>query len=135
MSYTKLFSNIITSTIWNEDDQTRIVWITMLALADKNGEVQGTVPGLARIAGVPTEACRNAIAKFLAPDPDSRSKDDEGRRIEPIDGGWFLINYAKYREMASDSDRKEKAAARQRRAYARKTMNQPKEEAAIQQEK
>ena len=113
MPYTKLFNSIITSTIWSEDDQTRIVWITMLAIADKNGEVQGSIPGLARIAGVPVESCRTAINKFLSPDIDSRTKDDEGRRIEPIEGGWHLLNHAKYRNMASDADRAEKAAIRQ----------------------
>lgn len=115
MPYTKLFNSIITSTIWSEDDQTRIVWITMLAIADKNGEVQGSIPGLARIAGVPVEACRTAINKFLSPDVDSRTKDDEGRRIETIEGGWHLLNHGKYREMASDADRAEKAAIRQAR--------------------
>lgn len=118
-SYTKLFSSIITSTIWTEDDQTRIVWITMLALADKNGEVQGSIPGLARIAGVPVESCREAIAKLLAPDPDSRTKDLDGRRIEEIDGGWSLINHAKYRAIASREDSKERNAERQRRFKSR----------------
>ena len=96
MSYTKLFNSIITSTIWTEDDKTRIVWITMLALADKYGEIQGSVPGIARIAGVSVEDACWAINKFLAPDPYSRTKDDEGRRIEEIDGGWALIDPAKY---------------------------------------
>lgn len=125
-SFTKLFHSIITSTIWTEDDQTRIVWITMLAIADRNGEVQGSVPGLARIAGVNVEACRAALAKFLSPDPDSRTKDDQGRRIEEIDGGWHLLNHSKYREMASDADRKEKATARQARKRKRdKEKSQP----------
>lgn len=115
MSYTKLFSSIITSTIWSEDDKTRIVWITMLALADKNGEIQGSVPGLARIAGVSVDNTRAAITRFLSPDLDSRTKDDEGRRIEVIDGGWSLLNHRKYRNMASDADRAEKAAIRQQR--------------------
>lgn len=123
MAYTKLFNSIITSTIWSEDDRTRIVWITMMAMADRNGEVQGTVPGLARIAGVPTEDCRAALTRFLSPDPDSRTKDDEGRRIQEIDGGWALLNHGKYRDMASDADRKEKAAIRQRRFQARSRSN------------
>jgi hypothetical protein len=123
MAYTKLFQSIITSTIWSEDDKTRIVWITMLALADKNGEVQGSVPGIARIAGVGVEDARSAIEKFLSPDPDSRSKDDEGRRAEVIDGGWFLINHPKYRQMASDDDRKKKAAERQQRFRDKEKRN------------
>lgn len=123
MGYTKLFLSIITSTIWSEDDRTRIVWITMLASADKNGEVQASIPGLARLAGVPVESCRSAIKKFLEPDRDSRTKDDEGRRIEEIDGGWHLINHRKYREMACDEDRRNQAAIRQQRAREKKSRN------------
>lgn len=123
MSYVKLFQTIVTSSVWSEDDRTRIVWITMLACADKHGEVQASIPGLARIAGVPVEDCRAAIAKFLAPDPDSRTKDDEGRRIEPIDGGWLLLNHKKYREMANDEDRRRQAVVRQQRSRERKSRN------------
>ena len=112
MSYTKLFNSIITSTIWMENNDTRIVWITMLAMADKNGEVQASVPGLARVAGVQTESCREALAKFLSPDPDSRTKDDDGKRIEPIEGGWRLLNHRKYREMCSREEQKASEAKR-----------------------
>lgn len=111
-NYTKLFNSIITSTIWTEDDKTRIVWITMLAIADKNGEVAGSVPGIARIAAVSVDDTRTAIGKFLSPDPDSRTKDDQGRRIEEIDGGWRLLNHRKYREMASKDEVKESEAKR-----------------------
>ena len=89
-NYTKLFNSIITSTIWNEDDKTRIVWITMLALADQNGEVQGSIPGLARLAGVSIEDAEIAINKFLSPDSYSRTPDNEGRRICIV----AVLNYA-----------------------------------------
>jgi hypothetical protein len=124
MAYTKLFSSIITSTIWLQDDRTRIVWITMLACADKNGEVQASIPGLARIAGVPVEDCRAAIGIFMSPDPDSRTKDDEGRRIEEIDGGWRLLNYQKYREMASKEELRTAEAQRKAAYRARISRNQ-----------
>jgi hypothetical protein len=91
----------------------------MLALADKNGEVQASIPGLARIAGVPVADAEEAVAKFLAPDPYSRTPDDEGRRIEKIDGGWALINHAKYREMASREQSKDAATKRQNRKRER----------------
>jgi hypothetical protein len=125
MAYIKLFQSILTSTIWLEDDSTRIVWITLMALADKHGEVQGTIPGIARLAGVPVDACRAAFTKFLAPDPDSRTKDEGGRRLEEIDGGWALINHAKYRALASKDNEKEKSAARSKRYYDRKTGKTP----------
>ena len=122
-NYTKLFNSIVTSTIWTEDDTTRIVWITMLALADKNGEVQGSVPGLARIAGVSLDACQSALDKFFSPDKYSRTMDDEGRRIEKIDGGWLLLNHAKYRAMASKDDAILSNAERQRRHRAKVARN------------
>jgi hypothetical protein len=120
MAYTKLFNSILTSTIWMEDDQTRIVWITMLAMADKNGEVQGSIPGIARVAGVTLDDCNRAIKRLTSPDPYSRTKDDEGRRIEEIEGGWALINHGKYRDMASREDSKDAAAKRQARVRERK---------------
>lgn len=120
MAYTKLFSSIIMSTVWREDDHTRLVWISMLAIADKNGEVQASVPGLADAARVPVEACRGALQKLMSPDPDSRTKDDEGRRIAEIPGGWELLNHGKYRMMASKDEQVEKNAERQRRFKARR---------------
>ena len=119
MTYTKLFNSLLTSTIWTEDNETRIVWITMLAMADKHGEIHGSIPGLARQSGVSIEAVEKALEKFLAPDPYSRSEEDEGRRIEEIAGGWSLINHAKYRKLASKEDEKEKAAERKRRQRER----------------
>ena len=114
-NYTKLFSSLITSTIWSASHPTRVVWVTMLALADKNGEVHATIPGLARMANVTIPECEEAVNQFLAPDPYSRTPDDEGRRIEPIEGGWALINHGKYRLMASKEDEKKANLERQRR--------------------
>jgi hypothetical protein len=105
--YTKLFGTIITSSIWSEDDKTRLVWITLLALADKYDNVSGSIPGLADIARVSREDCRKAVDKLLAPDPDSRSQEFEGRRIEEIDGGWHILNRKKYRDIANQIERRE----------------------------
>jgi hypothetical protein len=107
MTFTKLFSSITASTIWAAPDSTRIVWITMLAMADQHGRVWASVPGLANIARVSIEACENAIVELQAPDKYSRTKDNEGRRIEPIDGGWRLLNYAKYRAIRDEESIKE----------------------------
>lgn len=124
MAYTKLADSILSSTIWMEDDATRIVWFTLLAMADKNGEVRASIPGLANIARVPLDSCIKAIDKFLAQDEFSRTKIDGGKRLEEIDGGWVLINHAKYRELSTDSDRKAKDAERQRRYRERLKRNE-----------
>ncbi len=106
-SYTKLFSSIVTSTIWREDDKTRILWITMLALKNRHGQVNGSVPGLAALANIATEDCRAALIRLASPDLDSRTKEFEGRRITVIDGGWQILNHAKYRNAMSEDERRE----------------------------
>jgi len=105
--YTKLFGSIIASTIWRADNETRIVWITMLALANKLGVVEASVPGLADLARLPVDATRVAVANLEAPDLDSRSKEQEGRRILPVDGGWWIVNHAKYRAKMNSEERTE----------------------------
>ena len=106
--YTKLFGSIVTSTIWLEDPPTCKVWVTLMALADMNGEVQASIPGLANLCTLPVEIVEKALNKFLATDKYSRTPDFEGRRIEEIEGGWRLLNHAKYREKMSDAERKER---------------------------
>lgn len=106
-SFTKLFSSITESTVWGESHATRIVWITMLAMADRRGRIAASIPGLANRARVTLEEAEHALGRFLAPDKYSRTPDNDGRRIEPIDGGWKLLNYEKYREMRDHEARLE----------------------------
>ena len=112
--YTKLFNSILASTIWRAPDKTRIVWITLLAMADKHGIAEGSVPGLADFARVSIPACRRALDELSSPDEDSRSKDQEGRRIEAVEGGWRLINHGKYRETMDADARREYLKLKQR---------------------
>lgn len=104
-TFTKLFSGITESTVWVEPYATRVLWVSMLSWADKRGRVFGSVPGIARRAGINVDEAEAALASFLSPDRHSRTKDNDGRRIEPIDGGWRLLNYAKYRELRDHEDR------------------------------
>lgn len=123
MTFTKLFSSITASTVWCESSDTRVVWITMLAMADRHGRVWASIPGLAKEAAVSVDAARTAITKFLSPDPDSRTKVAEGRRIEPIDGGWKLINHAKYRAIRDEEERKSYKATKQREYRAKAVVD------------
>jgi hypothetical protein len=113
--YTKLFSSILQSTVWQEPSSTKVVWITMLALAGKTGVVEGSIPGLAHTAGVTIDECEEALRKFKSPDPYSRSKDFEGRRVAEVDGGWRVLNHGKYRELLSKENEAEANARRQKR--------------------
>lgn len=107
VTFTKLFSSITESTIWVAPDAHRLTWITMLAMADRSGRVWASIPGLANRARLPIQAVEEALQAFMSPDPYSRTKDNEGRRIEEIDGGWRLLNHAKYRTIRDEESIKE----------------------------
>lgn len=107
LTFTKLFSSITESTIWVAPDAHRLCWITMLAMADSMGRVWASVPGLANRARISIPATEQALKSFLAPDPYSRTKDHDGRRIEEIDGGWRLLNHSKYRAIRDEEAVKE----------------------------
>ncbi len=105
--YSKLFGSIVTSTIWREDKETKILWITMLALKDKNGLVEGSIPGLADMARLSIPETVAALEKLCGPDPYSRTQEREGRRVEIVDGGWVVINSQKYRDKMNADERRE----------------------------
>lgn len=113
--YSKLFSSIVTSSIWCEDNITLRVWIAMLATCDANGIVEGSIPGFASLARVSTGEMRSAIERLLSPDPDSRTPEHEGRRIEAIRGGWRILNYLDYRSRLQEKEGSKAKAMRESR--------------------
>jgi hypothetical protein len=119
MSYAKLYATILDSSIWSASDTTRLVWITMLAMATKNGLVHASVDGLARRANVPIEKVREALRELSSPDKNDKSGVRDGRRILPMQGCWQLVNFEFYRETRSiDAVRKQQW--RERQASSRK---------------
>ncbi len=119
--FTKVYNSILLSTVWREPNHVRLVWITMLALCDANGRVEASIPGLADAARVSIGECEDALRRFQQPDPYSRTKDHEGRRIVNISGGWRLLNYKKYRDGRNPEKRREQ----NREAKVRQRSRQP----------
>jgi hypothetical protein len=107
MGFTKLFSEIVCSSIWNEDDKTRLVWITLLAIKDGTHVARATIGGLAHQARVSVEDCRRAVQKLSNPDPDGLDQPYEGRRIKLVDHGFLVLNGEFYKKRRDDEDRKE----------------------------
>src|ERR1035437_10507343 len=66
--YSKLFAKILNSSILSEDPVTCKVWITLLAMADREGYIFGSPVGVARQAGVSIEQAVAALEKFKGPD-------------------------------------------------------------------
>lgn len=130
--YAKLFSSLLSSSIWSEELETRIVFVTLLAMADREGYIYGSPVGLAALARLPVDATLKALDKLKSPDHYSsdlkRDQERDGSRIRDLDqGGWFIINYTYYRDL-SDADvrrAKDRAYKRHRRGMSTNVRSVP----------
>ena len=124
--YTKLFSDIVRSSVWDEDDVTRVVWITLLALKDRNHFVRGSDEFLLKhMARVDLERGKSALEKLSSPDPLTHTQAFEGRRIERAPGGWFILNGEKYHQMLNKAERDEYNRKKQAEYRERKKFDIP----------
>jgi hypothetical protein len=100
--YNKLFTRILDGSIWLEDDATRIVWITLLAVMDENGFCPFASPANVAIrARVAPAVAIAALKKFESPDPLTPEAEHEGRRIKRVPGGYMVLNAVKHREQVT----------------------------------
>ncbi len=100
--YNKLFSKIVTSSIWLEPTPTRIVWLMFIALMNEDGFVQFASPAnVAHTARVTDSEAEAAISILEGPDPNSADDENDGRRIEKVPGGWMILNAHKYRDLVT----------------------------------
>jgi hypothetical protein len=123
-TWTPLFRSLVSSSIWTcADKETRLLWITMLALKDQDGFVKSTVPGLAKDAGLDIGEVEKGLKVLSSPDKYSSTKDYEGRRIKAMDGGWLVLNHLLYRDMINKEWRRQ--YKRQKQAEYRKNRKGP----------
>lgn len=113
--YAKLFSRITESSLMEEDIEVRYVFMMMLAIADPKGYIIGTDVAIARRINVPLDQFKECMGVLMSPDPESNSKEHEGRRLIPSDGerGYKAVNYVAYKELKTEDER---------RAYMREYM-------------
>jgi hypothetical protein len=82
-----------------------------LVLADRFGDVDITAEVISRRTIIPLGIIEKGIAELSKPDPYSRDKREEGRRIVPITPerawGWHIVNYSKYSAIRNAEERRE----------------------------
>jgi len=109
------------SSLWDEDDFTIKVFLTMLAIKDADHICRVTPYELWKLTKhyngkEKTQEQVLEALKVLA-SPDTKRKDHqefEGRRIEAVEDGWLVLNGEKYRQKVSEEMKK----ARNRRSAA-----------------
>lgn len=116
--FTKVYDSMLDSSVWQLSKETRLLWLTLLMKKDGKQVVRASIPGLAHSARLTIEETVDALEDLKKPDPFSQTPDHEGRRILEVDGGWFIVNGEKYRDMMQVEGRREyqKLWARKKRA-------------------
>ncbi len=88
---------------------------------DESGFVAFAAPGnVANRARVDLPEAEAALAALEAPDPNSSDPDNDGRRIERVQGGWMVLNAAKYRAITTRIVQQEQTKIRVARHRAKK---------------
>lgn len=89
----------------------QLVFIFLFCHCDLEGFVEAHPSILSAKTGIPLDRVRAALDLLQAPDPNSRSKAEEGRRIIPLNAdriaGWKVVNYEYYRSLRKADDRRE----------------------------
>ena len=115
MGYANLDDGILQSSIMREDSDTFKIFIILLAAAKADHVARVSEIYLESVSRLPMEKVLWAIKKLESTDDFSRSKEDGGRRIRRIDGGFFIINHEKYREFWKKGDPNSPGALRVKR--------------------
>ena len=126
--YGKIFSSLFEGTMIGKSDMQH-VFMYMLAVADKDGYVDKQPSLIAFQIGIPLERVTAAIKDLSAPDMQSRSREEEGRRIVlsapgERDWGWHIVNKGKYDSIRDAESRRETfRKASQKKRDAKKAAN------------
>ena len=89
-----MFDGFLESAVWQHDLPTRVVWITLHAMADGDGHVESSIGGLARRAGVTIEECARALKTLMAPNPhENRAVSPDGHLVDAHERGWLVLDH------------------------------------------
>lgn len=110
--YGKLFSQMYDGTLATKGPwQALVTFQQLVILADQDGIVDMTPEAIVRRTTVPLKIIQEGLRHLQEPDPESRTPDEEGRRItllsESRGWGWRIVNHGHYRKLRNGEERRE----------------------------
>lgn len=122
--FAKIFKGIYYGSMKATNETMRMareVFVCLCAHADRDGVVEYmNEEMLAALVGYDVDQIRAAVAVLEAPDAESRTPDEDGRRLirlEPC--GWRIVTYEKYRGIRDEDDRRRQNREAQERKRVR----------------
>lgn len=107
-TYAKVFRQMYTGSMYGAGLHVFAVWGWMLANKDAEGHVEVNPVMVANMLGGLPEDVQEALAYLLKPDPASRAKEHDGRRVIKIgEYEYEIVNHAKYRDKASKDNKRQ----------------------------
>lgn len=113
----RLYGDVFEGSMAGRKDALLLFMYLISRAADSGFVRRSSVRVVGACTGLTPEEYAAAIAELEAPDPDSRSQANEGRRILREDDGWLIVNFEHYQEIQKEEHRREsvrKAVARHR---------------------
>lgn len=127
MLYVKLFGSLYQGSLRGKAHAI-LVFMNLLASSDDEGFVDKHFRAISDEVGLTVEEVKSAIIYLESPDPESRSPEQEGRRITRMDGhrdwGWHITNYVKYKNLRNKEERQKQNREAQQR-YREKRAKSP----------
>ena len=124
--YGKIFEIMYDGSLYGQWEAI-VTFQQMIVLADKEGFIDITPPALSARTSIPLDIIKKGIEILESDDPYSRTYGEDGKRIIRIDEnrpwGWKIVNYKKYRDIATQEERREymKEYMRDRRKHEKLT--------------
>lgn len=110
--YGKIFASMYDGTLATRGPwQALVTFQQMIVLAEPDGTVDMTPEALSRRTTIPIDIINIGLAALEQPDNQSRSDEQDGRRIVRLDPerpwGWRIVNHGHYRSIRTAEERRE----------------------------
>lgn len=120
--YGKIFEQMYDGSLAYGEWEALVTFQQLIILADADGIVDMTPIAISRRTSIPLDIIEKGIKALMEPDPHSRSKQEDGRRVVCIDPergwGYWLVNYEHYVKLANSAERREQNRLAKQRARA-----------------
>lgn len=135
--YAKVFASLWNGTLRGMPSE-QLVFIYLLAHSDEDGVVDIIVDKIIDDTGLEAGDVRRAIEILESPDKNSRSTEDDGRRLLPLyehgAWGWRIVNHSKYRTLRNEEERRRQnreAQAKRRSQHLSASVSNGQHESAL----